>query len=238
MAGSIQNRGPFLETIATQLGREPKKEVEKPIWKHQPQRTVLADASIDELLEVLRVQCEQIHTDIVDTTKESLPVALDKVVKAYGGGPLSLWRDERFEECGLSDLLETKWPSEQIEVHSWDPFIGEKNIERAEQANIGITFSDMTLAESGTVVLFSSADKGRSVSLLPTHYIALIPKSTLVPRITQASDMIREKLNNGEQVPSCINFITGPSNSADIEMNLVIGVHGPVKATYIVIEDC
>lgn len=238
MVGSIQNRAAFLDTIAVQLGREPKKTVEKPIWKHQPQRTVLADASIDELLGVLRVQCEQIHTDIVETTKESLPVALDEVVKAYGGGPLSLWRDERFGEYGLSDLLERKWPSEQIDVNSWDPSIGEKNIELAERANIGITFSDMTLAESGTVVLFSSADKGRSVSLLPTHYIALIPKSTLVPRITQASDMIREKLNNGEQVPSCINFITGPSNSADIEMNLVIGVHGPVKATYIVIEDC
>ncbi|WP_313237497.1 LutC/YkgG family protein [Sporosarcina ureae] len=238
MVGSIQNRSTFLETIATQLGRDPKKKVEKPIWKHQPQRTVLADASLDELLEVLRVQCKQIHTDIVETTKESLSVVLDEVVKTYGGGPLSLWRDERFEEYELSDLLETKWPLEQIEVNSWDPSIGVKNIELAEQANIGITFSDMTLAESGTVVLFSSADKGRSVSLLPTHYIALIPKSTLVPRITQASDMIREKLNNGEQVPSCINFITGPSNSADIEMNLVIGVHGPVKATYIVIEDC
>ncbi|ARF13864.1 LutC/YkgG family protein [Sporosarcina ureae] len=238
MVGSIQNRATFLQTIATQLGREPKEKVEKPIWKHQPQRTVLADASIDELLEVLRVQCERIHTDIVETTKESLSVVLDEVVKAYGGGPLSLWRDERFEEYELSDLLETKWPLEQIEVNSWDPSIGVKNIELAEQANIGITFSDMTLAESGTVVLFSSADKGRSVSLLPTHYIALIPKSTLVPRITQASDMIRDKLNNGQQVPSCINFITGPSNSADIEMNLVIGVHGPVKATYIVIEDC
>ncbi|PIC78976.1 lactate utilization protein C [Sporosarcina sp. P18a] len=238
MGGTIQNRDAFLGTIATQLGRKPKMKVEKPIWKHQPQRTVLADASLDELLGVLRVQCEQIHTDIVETTKESLPVALDEVVKAYGGGPLSLWRDGRFGDYGLSDLLETKWPSEQIEVNSWDPSLGEKNIELAEQANIGITFSDMTLAESGTVVLFSSADKGRSVSLLPTHYIALIPKSTLVPRITQASDMIREKINNGEQVPSCINFITGPSNSADIEMNLVIGVHGPVKATYIVIEDC
>lgn len=238
MVGTIQNRDAFLGAIATQLGRESKMNVEKPIWKHQPQRTVLADASIDELLGVLRAQCEQIHTDIVETTKGALPVALGEVVKAYGGGPLSLWKDERFTEYGLSELLETKWPSEQIEVNNWDPSLGEKNIELAEQANIGITFSDLTLAESGTVVLFSNADKGRSVSLLPTHYIALIPKSTLVPRITQASDMIREKLNNGEQVPSCINFITGPSNSADIEMNLVIGVHGPVKATYIVIEDC
>ena len=86
MVGSIQNRDAFLDKIAVQLGREPKKTVEKPIWKHQPQRTVLADASIDELLEVLRVQCEQIHTDIIETTKESLPVALDEVVKAIRWG--------------------------------------------------------------------------------------------------------------------------------------------------------
>ncbi|WP_153733607.1 LutC/YkgG family protein [Sporosarcina obsidiansis] len=237
MTGQIQNRETFLSEIATQLGREPRLHVEKPVWKHQPQRSVLKDASTDELLEVLRNQCLQIHTDLIETTLTDLPQALDEAVKLYGGGPLSLWTDERFTEFGLSYLIDEQWPAENIEVNSWDTKLGAKNIELAEQANVGITFSDMTLAESGTVVLLSSQDKGRSVSLLPTNYIAIIPKSTLVPRITQAADLIREKIDSGEQIPSCINFITGPSNSADIEMNLVIGVHGPVKATYIVVND-
>lgn len=238
MTGTIRNRDTFLTEIATRLGREPKLNVQKPVWKHQPQRAVLKDASADELLEVLRNQCLQIHTDLIETKLADLPKTLAEAVKLYGGGPLSLWKDERFDKYGLTNLIENEWPAENIEVNSWDTTLGEKNIELAEQANIGITFSDMTLVESGTVVLLSSSDKGRSVSLLPTNYIAIIPKSTLVPRITQAADLIREKIDNGEQVPSCINFITGPSNSADIEMNLVIGVHGPVKAAYIIVNDC
>lgn len=107
----------------------------------------------------------------------------------------------------------------------------------AEQANIGITISDLTLAESGTVVLFSSRDKGRTVSFLPQASIILVPKSSIVPRMTQVARVISKKIRNGEKIASCINFITGPSNSADIEMILVVGVHGPTKASYIIIED-
>lgn len=238
MSGTIQNRSTFLANVAARLGRECRQQIERPVWKHQPQHDVLKEATVDELVEVLRSQCRLIHTELIETSLAELPQKLAAAVSLYGGGPLSLWKDERFNRFGLDGLIYKQWPAEQEEVHIWDPTLAGQNIALAEKANIGITFSDMTLAESGTVVLFSSKEKGRSVSLLPKHYIAIVPKSTIVPRITQAAAFIREKLQSGEEVPSCINFITGPSNSADIEMNLVIGVHGPVKAAYVLVNDC
>lgn len=234
MNGTIHNRDTFLSTISTSLGRPVRKKgVVRPAWKHQPQWKVLKDATQDELVEVLKKQCAHIHTDILETSVALLADTLKQVVDGYGGGQVITWDDPRFEEFGLREEM----ASAGINVHVWDPSIGEENIVVAERSNVGITFSDQTLAESGTVVLFSGGGKGRSVSLLPATYIAIIPKSTIVPRITQAAHAIHNRVVAGEKIPSCINFISGPSNSADIEMNLVVGVHGPIKATYIVVED-
>ncbi|GER66682.1 lactate utilization protein C [Weizmannia acidilactici] len=238
MNGTIQNRDAFLANIAGKLGRKPMASgVKRPDYKHKPQYEVLPQASKEELLEVLRQQSLNVHVDFFETDVKALPGKLNEVVELYGGGPVSLWDDQRFETFGLTPLIQEGWPKMGMDVHVWDPAIGEKNIKLCEKANVGITFSDITLAESGTVVLFSSKERGRSVSLLPKTYIAIVPKSTIVPRMTQAAIQIREKIKNGETVPSCINFITGPSNSADIEMNLIVGVHGPVKAAYLVVND-
>jgi L-lactate dehydrogenase complex protein LldG len=230
--GTIQNREAFLNKIAENLGRKPKlDDVKRPDWKHQPQWDVFKGYSQDELVEVLKAQCSNIFTDYVETNVADLSDVLQNVVTSYGGGPIITWDDPRFEEFGI------KWQDEKQDLHVWNASLGEENIAKAEQANVGITFSDQTLAESGTVVLFSDKGKGRAVSLLPTTYIAIVPKSTIVPRITQAAHDIHNQVQNNEDIASCINFITGPSNSADIEMNLVVGVHGPVKATYIIVND-
>ncbi|MEG0260132.1 MAG: lactate utilization protein C [Lysinibacillus sp.] len=237
MSGNIQNREVFLNKLASQLGRSPITKLERPTWKFQPQDRVLQNATKDELVAVLQEQCKNIHTSIVLTNTADLPNTLQTVVTDFGGGSVITWKDERFTSYGLSPLMNDQWVQDGIELYTWDEKQPEENIKQAEQANIGITISEITLAESGTAVLFSDKDKGRSVSFLPEKSIILIPKSTLVPRMTQAARLIREKIQNGEQVASCINFITGPSNSADIEMILVVGVHGPIKATYIVIDD-
>jgi L-lactate dehydrogenase complex protein LldG len=237
-AGTIHHRDKFLQTIAKKLGREQRTtSVTRPHWNHQPQWSVFKGYSQDDLVEAFKSQCSRIHTDVVETTANQLAATLKQVVSNYGGGPVVTWDDPRFTEYGLSPLLQEEWPSEKIDVHVWNASIGQKNIEFAEKANVGITFSNITLAESGTVVLFSSSGKGRTVNFLPQTYVAIVPKSTIVPRMTQAAVFIHERIEKGEQIPSCINFITGPSNSADIEMNLVVGVHGPIKATYIIVKD-
>lgn len=238
MTNHIQNKDTFLNHVANSLGRERiKGTVEKPVWEYQPQWKVYEGESVDDLVERLKEQCKLIHTDIIEVEKDKLQKSLQDVIFKYGGGSVVTWDDERFEEFQLNDFLKHDLENQGVQVHVWDTDLGEENVHIAAQSNIGITFSDVTLAESGTVVLFSDKGKGRSVSLLPATYIAVIPKSTIVPRMTQAAEKIEQGRQNGEQVSSCVNFISGPSNSADIEMNLIVGVHGPIKVTYIVVDD-
>lgn len=237
MTGPIQNRDSFLLNIASKLGRKPQRVVKRPIWRYNPQNEVLKGATKDELVDVLKEQCKSINTDFVITTMTELPKSLNEVVINYGGGPIITWKDNRFEQYGLTNLMQQEWPQAGINLHIWDHTKGEENIKKADQANIGITISEMTLAESGTAVLLSSKDRGRTVSFLPKTSVIIIPKSTIVPRMTQVAQFIRKKINNGDKIASCVNFITGPSNSADIEMIPIIGVHGPIKVTYIVVED-
>lgn len=230
--GQIHNRSSFLDNLAKNLGRERRSEVVKPQWQHNPQWEVYKGYSQDELVGVLKKQCELIHTEVHETVTAELSTVIPHLIKQYGGKSVVTWDDPRFEEAGLANLGD-----EDLTHHVWDADGGDENLSFSATADVGITFSDTTLAESGTVVLYSDKGKGRAVSLLPAVYIAIIPKSTIVPRMTQAAKSIHDKIESGELVASCVNFISGPSNSADIEMNLIVGVHGPVKATYVIVDD-
>ncbi len=227
---TIHNREAFLGRIAERLGRSTPL-VNKPeiLWKHQPQHEVLKGSTKEELVQIFIEQCQNIHTNVEQCTIQSLQGTLEKVMEQYGNGNLIYADDERYKELQIAEFLQM-----QPDSFKWQPNLAEKNKEVAEMANIGIVVSDLTLAESGTIMIQTNDKKGRLISFLPTNSIAIVPLSTIVPRFTQAAQYLR---NIDAPVSTCINFITGPSNSADIEMNLVVGVHGPVKMTYIIVED-
>ncbi|MFD2656135.1 LutC/YkgG family protein [Gracilibacillus thailandensis] len=230
--GNIINRDSFLTNIREKIGGiAADKPVKKPSWSVSPQKKVLEGYDQDQLISVLREQCKEIHTDFYQTTLAELTGTITEVMEEYESESIVYSDDPRFDNANIEEYLQG------LNAFKWDRNDRENSIKIAERAEIGITFSDITLAESGTVVLLNDKGQGRSVSLLPANYIAIIPRTSIVKRMTQATDYIHAQVEKEEDIASCINFITGPSNSADIEMNLVVGVHGPIRAAYIVVGD-
>jgi L-lactate dehydrogenase complex protein LldG len=90
-------------------------------------------------------------------------------------------------------------------------------------AEIGITGADYALADTGTLVLFSTAEEARMVSLLPPLHIAVIRRERILTGLDELFDTVPLPSDRS----SSMVFITGPSRTADIEQILVRGVHGP-----------
>ncbi|WP_347860780.1 lactate utilization protein C [Salimicrobium sp. PL1-032A] len=232
---TIRNRDSFLNNLAANLGRPRQTQpVEKPAYSVTPQEEAWKEATSEELLETFKDQSVKMNAKVEETTKDNLPSLMKELITREGTSVIAAG-GERNGIYGLTEMYK-QLENTLDEVHIYDSSLGKENQVIAERADVGVTFSDVTLAESGTVTLFNDHDNGRSISLLPETYIAIVPKSTIVPRTTQAMHVLSEK-EREDSTPSCVSFITGPSNSADIEMIKIVGVHGPVKAIYVVVTD-
>lgn len=95
------------------------------------------------------------------------------------------------------------------------------------QVDMGLTFAQAALLDSGSLALVAGPGRERAVSLLPPTHICLVPRSALAPDVSALPDLLRCHADVTGQLPSCLNLVTGPSSTADIELVLVRGVHGP-----------
>ena len=101
--------------------------------------------------------------------------------------------------------------------------------------DVGITSAQAAIAETGTLVLEAETERHRLVSLLPPVHIAIVYARDIVWTIGEALNQLRG--NDPKQMSRAITFITGPSRTADIELTLTVGVHGPKELHVIVIND-
>ncbi|MCW9711180.1 lactate utilization protein C [Avibacterium sp. 21-586] len=228
-----QNRENFLNKLAERMGR-PRQLVPEPMPAplNDYATTRLTDLDPQALCQTFIESAKAMMVDVIETNEAEAKSAVLSACEKYGGGQIILTGDERLAQLGITQDVQANYDAD-----IWLSQNGEENLKHAEQANIGINYAEYGLAESGGVVLFSGKDKGRSVSLLPEKSIVVVRKSLVLPRVAQLAKILHDKAVLGERMPSCVNIISGPSSTADIELVKVVGVHGPTTKVYVVIDD-
>ncbi len=136
--------------------------------------------------------------------------ALKTLVAEQNIRKAALWTTPRLQSLGLPVYLRA------LGVQVVSP-----NADKHElaQCDLGITEADFILPETGTLVLRCSAEKPRAVSLLPRVHLAVINPAALRADMHQVFAEAKDS--------HYLVFITGPSRTADIELTVTLGVHGP-----------
>lgn len=98
---------------------------------------------------------------------------------------------------------------------------------------VGITGAFCAIAETGTLLVLSGEDTPASASLLPETHIAVVPVSRLVRGMEEAFGLVRAEFN---RPPRAMTFISGPSRTGDIELDITLGAHGPFRVHLILVK--
>jgi L-lactate utilization protein LutC len=163
---------------------------------------------------------------------EAAGVALHRLLEEAGARSALCWQHELLDRLGLADLL----AAPGVTLHNAATL---KSLPADEQrrimlaCDIGITSCDWAIAETGTLVVCSRPGQERASSLVPPFYVAIVQGAQIVPDLIDAMNLLSVPLSH---LPSNVTFITGPSKTGDIELQLTTGVHGPGKWRVIVIR--
>jgi L-lactate dehydrogenase complex protein LldG len=149
----------------------------------------------------------------------ALSPALRELVEAESIHKALVWETPELKKLGVAESLRA------LGVEVVPPTAAPQQLAECE---LGITGVDAALPETGTLLLRSAPDKPRVVSLLPRVHVALVSAAALRPDLSQAFAEIKA---DGYAV-----CITGPSRTADIELTVTIGVHGPKTLLVWVVE--
>lgn len=105
--------------------------------------------------------------------------------------------------------------------------------QRLESGDAGLTTCEAIVAQTGSILVSSATDGGRSLSILPHVHVVVARASQVVGDLTDAFALVRERHAGG--MPSMLSFVTGPSRTGDIERILVLGAHGPRELILILV---
>lgn len=147
------------------------------------------------------------------------------LVEAVSAGELALrlidfLRSRACRRVAIADgaLSATLLTDAGFEVRRWSGI----TLDELYDFDCAVTDVHAAIAETGSLVVRGSAGHGRALSLVPPIHVAIVRQDQILADLVDLFAALCQDTH-----PSNIVIITGPSKTADIEMNLVTGVHGP-----------
>lgn len=172
---------------------------------------------------------EQLGTEVVETDLGERMVQLTHTRPSHLIAPaIHLTKED------AAKVFETEPDIHEIQRHARES-LRQKFIE----ATVGISGANVAIAETGTIVLVTNEGNADLTTTLPPVHIALFGIDKLVATLDDAVSVLRmlARSGTGQLMTSYVNWITGPSRSADIEQSLTIGVHGPREMHCVIIDN-
>jgi L-lactate dehydrogenase complex protein LldG len=213
----VPSRAEFLESIRhrTQAGRYKPTNAPDVAWtrRGEPRESDPVEDPPGRFIEELEALGG--HGRRVGNLGEAREYVLD-LARERDAKLLVRWDVELLEELGVDEPL----GEAGVEAVVWRELADFREV--AGKADIGLSTAEWAIAETGTLVLEHGPGKGRTVTLLPPTYVAVVPVERLLRTVPEAIEKYA-----GGGLPANVCFHTGPSRSGDIEMSLFIGMHGP-----------
>lgn len=203
----MATRDEILSGIRASLGRK-EGQMPPPV---PPVRIRVPDVSLEKRIESFRASLEKLNgkvhrADSKDEARAYVERVLERRSAVASNAPF-------LKECGIDGLANVRaGGSDRVALR-----------EMCATLDAGITSADFALADTGSLVMISSNEEARLISLLPLLHIAIVPLDRLITGL----DELFTRLPVPSERSSSMVFITGPSRTADIEQILVRGVHGP-----------
>lgn len=147
----------------------------------------------------------------VETHAAASDAAARDLVKGLIAGKTVLSWDPEHLPCGAAECL----AGEKV-------LFGTDSREEQGRADIGLTGCEAALAETGSLAMMAGPGRPRTPSLLPYVHVVIIRGSDIMLGMGEFFDRYKA----ADRLPYVV-FITGPSRTADIELSLTLGVHGP-----------
>jgi L-lactate dehydrogenase complex protein LldG len=213
--GDYTMSNPILENIRRSLGRTDQTPLGLRPDILKPRQPESVDSEIASFLDEVR-KLSGVGQKI---SSAEIQFALKNLVAEQNIHKATVWNTPLLNLLQIEDHLRT------LGVELVSPNADKHEI---AECDLGVTEADFLLPETGTLVLRSSGEKPRAVSLAPRVHLAIVTPSSLRADMHQ----VFAEAKDGHYLV----FITGPSRTADIELTVTLGVHGP-KNLYVWMMD-